>query len=29
VTVIMLYAALARLVNLYEKIQFLGFGPGK
>jgi hypothetical protein len=28
-TVIMLYAALASLVNWYEKIQFLGFDPTK
>jgi len=28
-TVIMLYAALASLVNWYEKIQLLGFDPSK
>ena len=28
-TVVMLYAALASLVNWYEKIQFLGFDPTK
>ncbi|MCX6555562.1 MAG: hypothetical protein NTZ12_11230 [Candidatus Aminicenantes bacterium] len=28
-TVIMLYAALASLVNWYEKIQLLGFDPTK
>ena len=29
VTVVMLYAALASLVNWYEKIHFLGFDPTK
>jgi len=29
VTVVMLYAALASLVNWYEKIQLLGFDPTK
>jgi hypothetical protein len=28
-TVVMLYAALASLVNWYAKIQFLGFDPTK
>ena len=28
-TVVMLYAALASLVNWYEKIQLLGFDPTK
>lgn len=29
VTVVMLYAALASLMNWYEKIQLLGFDPTK
>jgi len=29
VTVVMIYAALASLVNWYEKIQLLGFDPTK